>query len=391
MRDPRLNKLAEVVVRHCTQVRKGDLVAIHADPACMTAVEALFEAVLRAGGHPSFHPRSDTFRELILRHGTDEQIRHVSPFEAHRLATCDVLIVLNYESNTRSLGRADPNKLGMAQAARRDLLTMSLQRLAQKESRYCLTEIPGNAAAQDAGMSLRQYEDWVFRAGHLHLPDPVSVWRSMRERQEQLTSYLQTTHTLRIQSPASTGSGGARRHDGTDLTLDVSGRTWLNRAGDENFPDGEVETGPRAVDGIVNFTFPTVFRGREMDGVRLHFRHGRVVDASASKNEDFLFALLDQDEGARGVGEFALGTNYEITDFTRNTFFDEKIGGTFHLALGAGYPQTGNTNESGLHMDLVSDLRPGGAFPGSPGGTVHADGELLHRDGVFVGPFRPGS
>jgi len=134
---------------------------------------------------------------------------------------------------------------------------------------------------------------------------------------------------------------------------------------------------------VVNFTLPAVFRGREIDGIRLKFRGGRVVEASAAKNEPYLIALLDQDGGARVAGEVALGTNYNLS-FVKNAFFDEKLGGTFHIALGAGYPQSGNTNESGLHWDIVSDLRPGAAFSGSPGGAIEADGEIIQRDGLFV-------
>ncbi len=385
MRDPRLDKLADVLVCYCAPVKRGDLVTIVGEPTCMSPVEALFEAILRAGGHPSFHPRSGTLREIVLRHGTDEQIRHVSPFEAHRLATCDVLFVLHYQLNTRSLGRIDPAKVVMAQTARRELFSMSLQRGAAGTMRYSLTEIPSHAAAQDAGMSLTDYEEWVYRAGFLHLPDPVAAWRTQHERHMRAIEFLRTKGTLRFQAPVNSGgdSGGGRRHDGTDLTVDISGRTWLSRAGDENFPDGEIETGPRGADGVVNFSFPVNYRGMEIDGIRLKFAAGRVVEASATKNEDYLIKLLYQDDGARVMGEIAMGTNYEIRDFSRNTFFDEKIGGTFHAAVGAGFPQTGNSNQSALHMDMVCDLRTGG--------TIHADGELFHQNGRFIFSGWPGS
>jgi len=383
VRDPRLHKLADVLVRYSTSVKQGDLVTIVGEPSAMPAVEAIFESVLRAGGHPSFHSRPESLHELLLHHGTDEQIQHTSPFEQHRLANCDVLIVLIHPTNTRYLGRTDPAKIAMAQAARRGLFTMSLKRKALGQSRYVLTEIPSHAAAQDAGMSLRNYEDWVYQAGFLHLPDPVAAWRHLAAQQERARAYFQSKSTLRFRAPANTSSIG-HRHDGTDLTVDVSGRTWINHCGGENFPDGEVESGPRGVDGHVNYTFPAIYKGKEVDGIRLKFTAGRVVEASATKNEDYLIKLLDQDDGARTAGEIALGTNYHLKGFTRNTFFDEKIGGTFHCAVGAGYPESGNTNLSALHWDMVCDLRPNGAFPGSPGGTIHADGELVQQNGKFV-------
>jgi len=378
MRDPRLNALADVLVNYSTRVKRGDLVTIVGEPEAMPAVEATFEAVLRAGGHPTFHPRSSTLQELILRVGDDEQIRHVSPFEQYRLETCDVLIVLGYQVNTRALGGIEPRKSALAQAARRGLMAMSMQRAARREMRYVLTEVPSNASAQDAEMSLHDYSHWVYRAGFLDSADPVRAWNDLHQRQEVLRSFLHGKRELRIKTPAVAQDSFGRSHEGTDLVVDVTDRTWINCSGQENFPDGEVFSGPRTAHGVVNLTFPAVYRGHEVSGVRLVFRDGRVVDASAAKNEDFLFSMLEQDDGARVMGEIALGTNHAITRFTRNAFFDEKITGTFHFALGAGYPETGNCNESGLHWDLVSDLRAGG--------SVHADGELVSKDGQIVLP-----
>ena len=232
-------------------------------------------------------------------------------------------------------------------------------------------------------MSLRQYEDFVFKAGLLHLPDPVKAWEEVHAKQERVREFLQGKKNLRFRVPAVAGAGG---HDGTDLRVDVSKGTWINCAGHENFPDGEVFAGPTGVDGHVNYTYPAVYQGREVEGVRLAFKAGRVVDATAKKNEDYLIKMLDQDAGARNLGEIAIGTNYSIKGFTKNTLFDEKIGGTFHAAVGAGYPESGSTNESGLHWDMVCDLRPPtAAAGGGEGGTIEADGEVFHKDGKFIG------
>ena len=237
-------------------------------------------------------------------------------------------------------------------------------------------------------MSLAEYEAWVYRACLLHRPDPVAEWDRLLNAQESMRAYLEDVRTLQFRSPAAPG-----RHDGTDLTVDVSGRTWINCGGSENMPDGELFSGPAGVDGVVNFTAPAWYRGTLVEGVRLALRGGRVVEASATRNEAFLHAMLDSDDGSRAVGEIALGTNYELTRVVGNPLFDEKIGGTFHLAVGAGFPQTGNANESSLHWDLVSDLRPGATFEGSPGGTVLADGVVIQRDGIFTDPSwpRPGA
>jgi aminopeptidase len=216
-------------------------------------------------------------------------------------------------------------------------------------------------------MSLSQYEDFVFRAGLLHLPNPAAEWRRISERQQRICDHLNKVSEVRFRTPA-----------GTDLRVGVKGRRWINCDGHENFPDGEVFTGPieDATEGVVVYSFPAVHHGREVHDIRLRFKAGRVVDASASKGEDFLIKMLDQDPGARVLGEIAIGTNYSIQEYTRNTLFDEKIGGTFHAAVGAAYPESGGKNESGLHWDMVCDLRNGG--------TIEADGKVISRNGRFT-------
>jgi aminopeptidase len=372
MSDPRIDKLADVIVRYSTCVRKGDLVQIHAEPVAMPLIEAVYAAVIRAGGHPYWTTRSESLQELMLIHGSEEQLRYQSPIESHRIETIDVHIGLWADLNTKFLGKMEPVRVAMMQSARKPVMKRFLERAADQTLRWCGTQFPTQGAAQDAEMSLRQYEDFVYSAGLLHLADPVAAWKTISERQQRVCDYLASKSVLRFRAPAANG------HDGTDLTVNVdpARATWVNCAGRENFPDGEVFTGPQGVDGHVNYTFPAVYQGREVEGVRLAFKSGRVVDAAARKNEEFLIKMLDQDAGARNLGEIAIGTNYGISDFSRNTLFDEKIGGTFHAAVGAGYPESGNTNESGLHWDMVCDLRRGG--------TIEADGEVFHRDGRFA-------
>lgn len=382
MRDPRLDRLADVLVRYSTGVKKGDLVAIGSDPAGMPLVCALYEAVLRAGGHPFFNAGSEVLDEILLELGTDEQLDYVSPIRDFTVRTIDVQLSLWVEGNTRAFSRIDPRRQARRQASRKPINKIFFERAGKGELRWCGTLYPTDAAAQDAEMSLRQYEDFVFRAGLLHLDDPVAAWRAVHERQARICEFLRTCRELHFFVPPHDG------HDGTDLRVNVdpSRSTWINCAGTENFPDGEVFTGPQGVEGHVNYTFPAVHNGREVEGVRLAFKDGRVVDATARKNERYLIEMLDQDPGARTMGEIAIGTNYSIQEFTRNTLFDEKIGGTFHAAVGAGYPESGNRNESGLHWDMVCDLRPG---TNRPGGVIEADGKAIQRDGVFVFPDWP--
>ncbi len=386
MRDPRLDRLADVLVRYSTGVKPGDLVALDADPIAMPLLESLMRAVLEAGGNPFWVPRSEALTEVLVAHGKDEQLAFTNPIDLHRIETVDVRIGLWAEHNTKFLGATDPARAALLQKARKPIMKRFLERAATKELRWVGTLYPTHAFAQDAEMSLAQYEDFVFRAGLLHLPDPVAEWKKIHERQERVREFLQKKRVVRFRVPAANGD------DGTDLTVNVdpARSTWINCAGHENFPDGEVFTGPQGVDGHVNYTFPAVYNGREVERVRLQFKGGRVVDARAAKNQDFLLKMLDQDPGARNLGEIAIGTNYSITSFSKNTLFDEKIGGTFHAAVGAGYPESGSTNESGLHWDMVCDLRPD-PKSGRPGGTIEADGEVFHRDGRFIAAGWPGN
>jgi aminopeptidase len=224
---------------------------------------------------------------------------------------------------------------------------------------------PTQAHAQDAGMSLSDYEDFVFGAGMLDQEDPVAAWRKVYEEQQRVVDFLGQRNEIHIIAPD------------TDITYRAGGRKWINCAGTENFPDGEVFTSPieDSVNGKVRFTYPAIYLGNEVEDVRLIFRDGNVVESSASRGLDFLNAMLDTDAGARFLGEAAFGLNYNITGFTGGTLFDEKIGGTMHLALGASLPETGGKNESGLHWDMVCDLREG---------KVYADGQLCYEHGKFI-------
>lgn len=365
MRDPRLDKLAKVLVHYSSELKQGDLVCISGDPIGMPLIEAVFEEVLKSGGHPFWLPRSEVLEDLFLELASDEQLDYLSPLRMHHVETIDVHINLWADLNTRSQSRIDPARQARMSKTNEPYFERFLERTAHGDLRWVGTQYPTLASAQDAEMSLRQYEDFVFSAGKLQLADPAAAWRALREQQKRVCDWLNSKAEVRFRSP-----------NGTDLTVNLEGSTWINCAGEDNFPDGEVFAGPQGVEGIVQYSFPAVNMGREVHGVRLVFRDGVVVDASASKGEDFLHAMLAMDEGARRLGEIAIGTNYSITEYTRNTLFDEKIGGTFHAALGAGYPESGSSNKSGLHWDMVCDLREGG--------TIEADGELFHKDGRFI-------
>tara|TARA_B100000700_G_scaffold6400_1_gene6821 strand:+ start:6506 stop:7519 length:1014 start_codon:yes stop_codon:yes gene_type:complete len=332
----------------------------------------LYRACLQAGAHPYVLMQPEASGELMFTYGSDEQISYQSPIVQHEIETIDVTISLWGSENTKALSRFGPDKLAKKSQARKNYMETFLKRSATGDLRWTGSQFPCQASAQDAEMSLRQYEDFVFKAGLLHLDDPVAAWKELSMRQERLVDFLNGKREIRFVTP-----------QGTDLTLNVEDRLWLNSDGKKNFPDGEVFTGPveSQTQGVVCYSFPAVHGGRESDGIQLTFESGKVVDAKASKGEQFLIDMLDQDAGARILGEIAIGTNYSITEYTKNTLFDEKIGGTFHAAVGASYPETGGRNESGLHWDMVCDLRQGG--------QIFVDGELISENGRFLNEAWP--
>jgi len=370
MHDPRLAKLADVIVKYSVAVRKDDLVRISGPPAATPLITAVYRRVLDAGGHPFVRMAPEECTEVLLKHGSDAQLAFVNPLALEEVKRIDVSIGIWASQNTRALTNTDPSRQAIAQKARRPILDVFFKRAAlmgKNKLRWSGTQFPTEANAQDAEMSLAEYEDFVYRAGLLHKADPAAEWRKISRAQQRLCDFLNKASEIHFRTP-----------QGTDIRLGVQGRKWINCDGHENFPDGEVFTGPveDATEGVVCFSFPAVHGGREVTGVRLTFKAGKVVDASAAKGEAFLQKMLDSDAGARMLGELAFGCNYSIRRFTRNTLFDEKIGGTFHLALGAGYPESGSRNKSGLHWDMVCDLRKGG--------IAEVDGKVISKSGKFV-------
>jgi aminopeptidase len=372
MHDPRLAKLAHVLVHYSLAVRPGQLVRVASSPLAEPLLIELQRAFTDAGAHVIWRLSLESLDEVRLKHATEQQLQFANPIDQLEYERIDCYLGIWAEQNTRGLSNVDPRRIALAESARKPLLETMMKRAASGALRWAGTQYPTLGCAQEAEMSLGEYEHFVFSAGLLDTPDPVAAWKRVSERQQRLVDFLDGKHELRVVAA-----------NGTDLRMNVAGRKWINCDGHENFPDGEVFTGPvlESVEGEVRFSFPAVHNGREVQDVALRFREGKVVEASAAKNESFLFSMLEMDAGSRMLGECAIGTNYGITRYTRNTLFDEKIGGTVHFALGAGYPETGNTNESGLHWDMVVDLRSGG--------RVEIDGEVISENGRFTRPDWP--
>ena len=366
MGDPRVQRLAEVLVRYSTEVKPGDLVMIRGMPEATPLLLAVYEEAIKAGGDPHLQVDLPGTQEAFYRLATDDQINHLSPLDEFVVENIDVSIGIRADSNTREMSGADPAKQSQRRKALMPLFKTTMQRSATGEFRWVGTLYPTNAYAQDAEMSLRDYEEFVYGACFCDQDDPVARWQEVHDMQQKLVDWLVGKREVRVTGP------------NADLTLSIEDRVFMNSDGHKNMPSGEIFTGPveDSVEGWVRFTYPAVTAGREVEGIELKFEKGKVVEASAKKGEEFLLKMLDTDPGARYVGEFAIGTNDGIKRFTKNILFDEKIGGSFHMAVGFGFPETGSKNESAIHWDMICDMRDGG--------EIHVDGDLFYRSGEFM-------
>ncbi|MEP0762673.1 MAG: aminopeptidase [Chloroflexota bacterium] len=366
--DSRIHKMAHVLLHYSTRTQPGERVLIRStSPAGEPLCQALYEEALRLGARPAVYIHMSEEDPIALEATTDpDLLADVNPMLKLMYEEAPVVIRIDAEENSRDRS-AYPLELQVARAkARSALINVQMRREAAGELRRCSTQFPTFGYAQNAGMSLRQYENFVFGACKLDLDDPVAAWKAFYDAQDRLVAWLKGRKHLHV------------RGDHIDLQMNIAGRVFKNAGGRENLPDGEIFTGPveDSVNGWVRFTYPAYFRGNEVKGVELEFRDGLVVNARAETNQDFLIATLDTDPGARRLGEFAIGTNWDIQQFTGSILFDEKIGGTVHMAVGQGYGETGSVNTSDVHWDMICDMRQGG--------EIVVDGMLFYKDGQFM-------
>jgi aminopeptidase len=366
MTDDLMTRWATLLVDYCLGVQPGETILIASELEARPLVEACFGEVVRRGAHPIVRVELPRLAEFFAAHAGEDQLAHLSPVSVREAEVCDGRIRIAAETDTRSMRGVDPRRQAIIDRARAPLRELASKR------RWVLTQYPTAAYAADAGMALGDYQAYVASAMFLDRDDPVAAWQALGVGQSGLVEWMSGVSEVRIEG------------DGTDLTLSVAGRTWINSDGRRNRPSGEIFTGPveDTARGRLRCSFPVCRGGREVVGIALEFEAGRVVSARAEQGEDYLLSMLDLDPGARRLGELGIGLNPGIDRFTGSILYDEKIGGTVHLALGNSYPETGGTNTSALHWDLIVDLRRGG--------RVTADGRPVMEDGRWlVGGFEP--
>jgi aminopeptidase len=369
--DPRVTKFANVLVQHSARVVPGDRILLEGTTAAEPLLRELYIQILEKGGHPhlmmalpGLMPFSQ--EETYLTYAKDTQLDFVPTFYKLAYEQFEGRIRIHSATNTHGTSNIDPAKLQRHSKALSAITEAQFRRGADGSFKWVTTLYPTDGYAQDANMSLKEYEDFVFGAVHANEDDPIAFWKSVESKQQSAVDFMKGKNQVILRGP------------NVDLTLSVKGRTFMNSFGTFNMPDGEIYTGPveDSVNGWVKFTYPANYGGTSVEGAELTFSNGRVSTAKADKNEEFLLKTIEIDEGSHYLGEFAIGTNFDIQQFTGNILFDEKIGGSFHMALGAGYPETGAKNKSAIHWDMICDMRTDS--------EILVDGELLYKNGQFV-------
>ncbi|BCL84695.1 aminopeptidase [Ktedonobacteria bacterium brp13] len=364
MADHSLQKLAQVIVHYSLKLKPDDTFIIRAPEIAAPLIREVYREAIRAGAYVNTEIELDGLREIFFKESNEKQLTHVSEYDKLGNEYFNAALIIWAPSNSRALSRINPQRIARHREATSPLLNRTMAREAEGTYRWCGTLFPTQALAQDFGMSLSEYEAFLYEACLLNDENPITSWQKVYEKQQHVADFLMQHDEIHIVAPD------------TDLTYRTAGRQWINCAG-INIPDGEVFSGPieDSVTGRVRFTYPAQYEDNEVEDVSLTFQDGKVIESAANRGLDFLNAMLDTDSGSRYVGEVAFGLNYHIKEFTKHRLLDEKIGGTMHMALGASIPMTGGVNRSGLHWDLVCDLREG---------QVYADGQLCYEHGNFI-------
>jgi aminopeptidase len=356
------------MVHYSLAIKRNQKVYLQTAPIAHEFNLAFYEEAIKTGAHVTFAIDGAYYpgaQEIFLKHATKMQLEFTSPVRKLMIETYDARMVVEAETNTRELSGIDPKRIALWRRANAPLFKKMLKRIESGDLKWCLTLYPTEAAAQEANMSLNDYSEFVFEAGMLNATDPVTLWKAEKKKQQKLVDGLKGKDKVLLKG------------DDIDLTLSIKGRTFVPCAGDQNFPDGEIFTSPveDSVNGWVRFKYPAIFDGQEIEDIELWFENGKVVQEKAKRNQALLSAQLNTDKGARILGEWGIGTNYNIRKFTKNMLFDEKLGGTIHLAMGLGFEEAGGKNTSGLHWDMLCDMAHS---------EIVIDGKLFYKNGKPV-------
>jgi len=360
-----LKKYAELLVDYCLEIKAGEKCYVRSSMLAEPLVREVYNTIIKRGAHIetefSFRGKS----RMFLNHATQEQLEYQPTLFKTAMAEFDAYLSIRAPYNLKEDQNVNPEARSIRSKAMQTLMHRYFERTANRDLKRCLCQYPTQANAQEADMSLDEYSEFVYNACHLYDDKPADSWLAIRKDQQQIVDFLNEKETIRYAC------------NGTDISFGVKDRIWINSDGQTNMPSGEVYTGPieDSVEGVVHFNYPSIYMGKEVNGITLWVEQGEVVKWDAENGKDILDQVFAV-EGARFFGEVAIGTNYNIQQPTKNILFDEKIGGTIHMAVGQSYKQTGGTNQSGIHWDMITDM--------TQGGQIYADGEKVYENGKFL-------
>ncbi len=360
-----LQKYAKLLVHYCLEIKTGDKLYISTTTLAEPLLREVYREAIKAGALVDFNLSFREQNKIFIHEASEAQLDYVLPAFREMMETYDAYLVIRAPFNVKEDATNDPTKSKRRQAALNDVNQIYMERIADRNLKRCLCQYPTQAAAQEANMSLEEYESFVYGACHLYSPDPAQEWLIVREKQQVVVDYLNQCNHITY------------RNKHSNISFSVKDRIWINSDGRSNMPSGEVFSSPieDTVNGTIHFDYSSIYMGNEVEGVTLTVKNGQIVDWQAIKGKEFLDTIFDM-EGTRYFGEVAIGTNYNIQKTTKNILFDEKIGGSVHMAIGQSYKQTGGKNKSPVHWDLIADMKDGG--------TIHADGKLIYQNGQFL-------
>lgn len=358
------NKYARLLLQYCLSVKEGDTILVSTTFLAEPLARELYREACVLGAQMEFSFAFEGMGPLYMHHAKDSLLDRTSPFQDLAIKTFDAYLVIRAPYNLKEDNGFDPARQKRKLAAGAELNSIYFERTGSGAMRRSLCQFPTLAAAQEADMSLEQYTHFVSHACKLNAPDPIAAWTALGASQQHLVDYLNRCSSITYRNAKS------------DISFSVKDRIWINSDGKANMPSGEVYTGPieDSVNGHIHFDVPSIYQGKEIRGITLEVKDGNVISWDAEQGRDLLDRIFEID-GARRFGEVAVGTNYDITRSTKNILFDEKIGGTIHMAIGQSYKQTGGQNQSAIHWDMIANMADG---------EILADGNRIYDKGVFI-------
>jgi aminopeptidase len=360
-----LSRYADLLVHYCVDLQPGEKLYVRSTTLAEPLIREIYRTALKAGGVVAV---SLDFREqnrLMLTEAADAHLNYVSPLHREAMDSFDAYLYIRAPFNLREDQNIDVERSKKRSKATQPHTQKYFERTATRALKRNLCQYPTLANAQEAGMSLEEYEQFIFNACKLYDADPKESWINVRKSQQRIVDLLNSRSKVHYKG------------DGIDISFRTEGRTWINSDGQTNMPSGEVYTSPieDSVNGTIHFSFPGVYMGHEVEGVTLWVEDGYIQKWEAKKGQQFLDHIFSL-KGTRRFGEAAIGTNYNINRLTKNILFDEKMGGTVHMAIGQSYLQAGGKNESSVHWDMITDMQNGG--------QIFADDDLIYENGQFV-------